>query len=224
MDGKLIKATPWDEAVFGFRTAEITQYTANALRQAVQSPGHYTIKVDPLESKKLLHEFGFYYCDTLIRPYCTASKLRRVVSAEATVTKKSLAWSNVLAICHGAFEHGRFHRDFNLERNLADIRYDNWLAELHMQHHLYGLFWRDELAGFIAHSENELVLHAVAKKQRGKGLAKYWWSAVSAELLDAGFEEVTSSISASNVAALNLYASLGFSFRSPVDVYHRLVI
>ena len=38
-----------------------------------------------------------------------------------------------------------------------------------------------------------------------------------------GHEEVKSSISAANIAVLNLYASLGFSFSKPQDIYHRLV-
>ncbi len=210
--------------MFGFRTAEIRQYSAHALRQALETPGHYTIKVNPLESKELLHEYGFYYCDTLIEPYCTLNRLKKISCTEATVSRQNVEWSGVLAICHGAFEHGRFHRDFNLRRDLADDRYDKWLAQLYANKCLYGLFWRNELAGFIGYSENQLVLHAVAKEQRGKGRAKYWWSAVSAELLDAGYKEVASSISASNVAALNLYASLGFSFKSPLDIYHRRVL
>jgi hypothetical protein len=41
---------------------------------------------------------------------------------------------------------------------------------------------------------------------------------VSVEVLAAGHAEVKSSISAANVAVLNLYASLGFSFRHPLDV------
>ena len=58
---------------------------------------------------------------------------------------------------------------------------------------------------------------------RGKNLAKYWWSAVCSERFGAGSTEVTSSVSAANVAAINLYASPGFRFRNLVDVYHRLV-
>jgi len=58
---------------------------------------------------------------------------------------------------------------------------------------------------------------------RGQGLAKYWWYAVIADLFAAGNETVTSSISASNVAVVNLYASLGFSFQHPQDIYHRIV-
>jgi hypothetical protein len=218
----MIKDTPWDAAAFGMHTAEVVAYTEAALQQAAQTPGHYTIKVDPLADKQLLHKYGFYYCDTLIEPYCTAQGLRQAADREATVTKQA-EWETLLAICHGAFAHGRFHRDFNLDKARADLRYDNWLRQLYEKGAVYGLYWHDELAGFIAHADNNLVLHALAGSQRGKGRAKYWWSAVSAELFVAGHAEVKSSISAANLAVLNLYASLGYSFRQPLDVYHRLV-
>ncbi|MBI4807445.1 MAG: GNAT family N-acetyltransferase [Nitrosomonadales bacterium] len=218
----MIKATPWDEAAFGMHTAEVVEYSEAALREAAQTPGHYTIKVDPLADKQLLHKYGFYYCDTLLEPYCTAQKLQQLSQPEATVSKQA-EWEGLLAICHGAFAHGRFHRDFNLDQARADLRYDNWLRQLYDKGAVYGLYWNRELAGFIAHADNNLVLHAVAASQRGKGRAKYWWSAVSGELLAAGHAEVKSSISAANLAVLNLYASLGFSFRHPLDVYHCLV-
>ncbi|MDP1996282.1 MAG: GNAT family N-acetyltransferase [Gallionella sp.] len=217
-----IKDTPWDAAVFGMHTAEIVEYSEANLQQALQMPGHYTIKVNPLADKRLLHEHGFYYCDTLIEPYCTAQRLKLVEHLDATISMQA-DWAALLAICHGAFAHGRFHRDFNLDKACADLRYDNWLHQLYENDALYGLFWRGKLAGFIAHTDNNLVLHAVDDSHRGKGLAKYWWSAVSAEILAAGHAEVKSSISAANLATLNLYASLGFSFRHPLDVYHRLV-
>lgn len=217
-----IKSTPWDTAAFGVHTAEIVEYSADALREAAKKPGHYTIKIDPLADKRLLHEHGFYYCDTLIEPCCTAQKLKRVSHPDAAISGNA-DWEALLAICHGAFAHGRFHRDFNLDKARADLRYDNWLLQLYEKNTVYGLYWRDELAGFIAHDNNSLALHAVAESQRGKGRAKYWWSAVSAELLASGHAEVKSSISAVNLAALNLYAALGFSFRNAVDVYHRLV-
>lgn len=222
MDRQALISTPWDAAAFGLPTYELADASAASLQLAAQTPGHHTVRVDPLASKQLLHEHGFYYCDTLIEPCCAAGNLKALAHPEAGISKNA-GWQELYAICHGAFSHGRFHRDFNLDRARADLRYDNWLKQLHEQRNVYGLLWRNELAGFIAHDGNKLVLHAVAGPYRGKGLARYWWSAVCAELFDAGCTEVESSISAANLAALNLYASLGFGFRNPVDVYHRLV-
>jgi hypothetical protein len=217
----LIKSTPWDTAAFGMPTWELTEYSKKALQQAAQAAGHFTLKVDPLADKRLLHEFGFYYCDTLVEPHCDATRLRAVQHPEATISRDVDA-EQALAICHGAFSHGRFHRDFNLPKAAADLRYDNWLKQLLEARQVYGLYLEGVLAGFIAHSGNNLVLHALGKKYRGKGWAKYWWSSVCSELLGTGHHEVKSSISATNLAVLNLYASLGFTFSHPQDVYQRL--
>ncbi len=219
---RLIKATPWDTAAFGMPTWELLEYSTTALQQAIQTPGHHTLRVDPLADKRLLHECGFYYCDTLIEPYCNEAWLRAAQHPDATVSKDVDA-EQVLAICHGAFTHGRFHRDFNLSKAAADQRYDSWLKQLLEAQQVYGLYWQGLLAGFIGYSGNNLVLHALAEKYRGKGLSKYWWSVVCSELLANGNEKVKSSISATNLAVLKLYASLGFSFNNPQDIYHRLV-
>lgn len=217
----LIKSTPWDAAAFGMPAWELLVYSEAALQQAKSTTGHHTIKVDPLADKRLLHEYGFYYCDTLLEPRCNAAHLLKQQHPDAKISRQ-VAWEELLPICHGAFAHGRFHRDFNLDKAQADLRYDNWLKELYEADAVHGLFWDNELAGFIAHNGNILVLHALSQEQRGKGRAKYWWSAVCSELLAAGHEEVKSSISAANLAVLNLYASLGFSFNHPQDVYHRM--
>ena len=217
----LIRPTPWDTVPLGMPTWELLSYSEAALRLCMQTPGHHTIKVAPLDDKKLLHDYGFYYCDTLIEPYANANKLRPVAHPDATVSKVCDA-EQVLMMGHGVFAHGRFQRDFNLPKAAAEQRYDTWLKQLLDEGNVYGLYCQGELGGFIGHNKGGLVLHAVGDNFRGKGLAKYWWSAVCVELLRE-HQEVHSSISAGNLAVLNLYAGLGFSFRAPQDIYHRIV-
>ena len=219
----LIKATPWDASAFGIATWELLEYSTAALQQAAQTVGHHTIKVDPLADKRLLHDFGFYYCDTLIEPYCNVSRLRKVRHPSATISKEVDA-EQALAICHSAFVHGRFHRDFNISKDAAGRRYDNWLKQLLEAQNVYGRYWQGALAGFTGYNGNKVVLSALATEYRGKGLSKFWLSAVYGELLASGNEIVTSSFSATNLAVLNLHASLGFSFRNSQDIYHRLVL
>lgn len=217
----LIKPTPWDTAAFGMPTWELLEYSEPALQLAASTAGHHTIKVDPLADKRLLHQYGFYYCDTLIEPSCDAKRLRAVQHADATFSK-DVDGAAALEICHGAFAHGRFHRDFNLPAAAADLRYDNWLKQLLEAGQVYGLYWQGRFAGFIGCNANVLVLHAVSEAHRGQGRAKFWWSAVCGDLLRSGYSDVRSSISAANLAVLNLYASLGFAFGNPKDVYHML--
>ena len=218
---KLIKPTPWDMAAFGMPTWELLEYSEAALQHARHTAGHHTLKVDPLAEKRLLNDYGFYYCDTLIEPHCYAERLRQSHHQDIGISKL-VDFNQVMLICNGAFKYGRFHRDFNLPKAAADLRYENWLKQLLEAQQVYGLLWQGALAGFIGHHANNLVLHAVAEKYRGKGLSKYWWSAVCTELFSTGHSEVKSSISTANLAVLNLYASLGFSFKNPLDVYHRI--
>ena len=214
-----IRRTEWDSAVFGVDCFEIEEWSQAAAALAQEQPGHYTVKVDPLSCKRLLHEAGFYYCDTLIEPAATAAQFVRHQHAQVRVSC-DVELPGVLAICHGAFRHGRYHRDFHLHAAQADQRYDNWLKQVHARGGVYGLFVGPALAGFIAVDGASLVLHAMAEPYRGKGHARYLWSAVCAELFASGHAELRSSVSAANLAAVNLYAALGFRFRRAVDVYH----
>ncbi|MEP0752692.1 GNAT family N-acetyltransferase [Trichocoleus sp. Lan] len=219
-----ILPTPWDSKVFGFDTFEIVSKSEEIFNSVfkVLQPGHYTVKVNPLFSKKILHEYGFYYCDTLIEPYCNRNSFVEYVKAGIQISKL-VSIDDLIKISHGAFIHGRFHKDFNLDRNLADLRYDLWLKEIYNSQNVFGLMSDGQIAGFWGCVENKIVLHALSEEYRGRGMAKYFWSAACQEVFSQKYQELTSSISASNISVLNLYSSLGFKFRNPVDVYHILV-
>jgi ribosomal protein S18 acetylase RimI-like enzyme len=218
---RAIERVTWDSAALGCEAYELASAAPEVLAQA-RAAGHYSVRVDPLAGKRVLHEHGFYYCDTLIEPYCAARDFKPQPHPAAGA-RRDAALEPLLSICRGAFRQGRFHRDFNVERACADRRYENWLKTLHGSGKVYGLMWEEVLVGFIAHEGGKLVLHALGEKHRGRGLARHLWSAVCADLVRQGAPELTSSISATNLAALNLYVSLGFRFRDPVDVYHRVI-
>lgn len=221
-ENRQIKPVPWDKVAFGFDCFEIVDPDPALLEKAVTLPGHYTVKVDPLADKSPLHQYGFYYCDTLIEPWCTADRLIDFTHQGVTFST-NVPVEAIVEICHNAFFYGRFHRDFNIDAKKADARYENWLKELHRAGQVYGLLLDGNVAGFIAHSGGKLVLHAMSPAYRGKGLARFFWSKVCRQLFDQGHAEIQSSISFVNMAVINLYAALGFRFRSPVDVYHRMV-
>jgi ribosomal protein S18 acetylase RimI-like enzyme len=217
-----IRRIEWDSAALGRDCFEIDGLDEEALQEAARRPGHYTVKVDALASKAVLHHHGFYYCDTLIEPFCMCERFAGHRDARARFTRDA-GLGDLLAICHGAFSHGRFHRDFHWSAAQADLRYDNWLRQMHAAGNVYGLLFEERLAGFIAVDAGRLVLHAMAAEWRGRGIAKYLWTAVCDDLYRR-HAELSSSISAANVAAANLYATLGFRFRHAVDVYHRWTI
>lgn len=213
-------AVLWDKLALGVDCFELFEPSLEQLEFATKHKGHYTARVNPLASKADLNQYGFYYCDTLIEPYVDKQAFRSFHHPLVTINQNPDKES-IFSIAENAFVHGRFHRDFNIAHSLSEKRYDNWLQELLRERLVYGLYFEGAIVGFIGVKNNALVLHAVDSRFRGRGLAKYLWSPVCQKLFDQGFSEITSSISAANLAVLNLYASLGFRFRNSSDIYHR---
>lgn len=216
-----IHESPWDQKAFGIPCYEIDGFTSESGQWAQQNSGHYTTRVSPLANKQALEQTGFYYCDTLIEPFCSLEHFVAHQDKRASLSK-AVALEDLLQISNQAFTFGRFHKDFNISKALADKRYDQWLTQLYNEGKVTGLFFDGKLVGFIAADNSHLVLHAMHTQFRGQGIAKFLWSAVCAELFASEISEISSSISAANLAAVNLYSSLGFKFRNAKDIYHRL--
>lgn len=215
-----IKSTPWDARAFGVDTYELTDASEETLQIAANKPGHFTVKVDPLSSKKNLHDHGFYYCDTLLKPSCQKDKFQPF-SDEAISLSDNIALDDFVAISSGSYQHGRFHRDFKVKKAWADRRYDRWLAQLYDEGHVWGLLYNGALAGFFAYNKNQVLLQVLEANFRGQGLSKYFWTAGCKSLFNKGYDEVSTSISACNLVIVNLVTALGFRFQDAVDVYHK---
>lgn len=218
-----IISTPWDTKAFGMDTFEVRVVNDETLRECLEIKGHYTVKADPLSYKELLMKYGFYYCDTLLEPYCAQERFCHYDNELISVSRE-YNFNELLSMCRGAFRHDRFHRDPFISKEMADTRYQNWLSDLHRAKTLFALRYANAVAGFWGYSGAKAVLHALSPAYQERGLAKFFWSAAFQVLFAEGNKEVTSSISAGNVSILNVYSSLGFRFRNPVDVYHKLVI
>lgn len=187
----------------------------------METPGHFTVKIDPLASKKNLYDFGFYYCDTLIEPVCNKQHFQPYKD-EAITLADNLEKADLVAISSGSYQHGRFHRDFRIKKEWADRRYDNWLAQLYDEGHVWGLLYDDVLAGFFAYNENHVLLQVLKEDFRSKGLSKYFWTTACEALFAKGYDKLETSISACNLVMMNLVTALGFRFTGALDIYHKL--
>lgn len=221
MNNHTIIETPWDKRVFGINTFDVLDYSEETLLK-IADPGLYSLKLSPLTNKALAQKFGFYYCDTLITPECKSDQLH-ILKHDSFSFDLETDITDILHICNGSFNHGRFHRDPNFSKKNADARYNQWLLDIHSKGSVFALRYEQQLAGFIAVHQNELQLHAIHESYRGKGYAKFWWSKVCQYLYAQGNQTLKSSVSASNLAVINLYSSLGFKFLSARDIYHKLV-
>jgi ribosomal protein S18 acetylase RimI-like enzyme len=137
--------------------------------------------------------------------------------------------AGVLQIAAMAFAFGRYHTDPWFPRELANRRYERWVAS--------SLTGKDPAAtvlvtgppgdpsGFmfarLVPPVAKLLLAGVAPEHRGgpTGVGLYVGSVLA--LRDRGARVAESVISAANTEVANLYASLGFRFGSPTYVLHR---
>lgn len=215
----LLTPVPWDKKTFDVECYEVSNLELHRLEELKNTPGHFTLRLDPLTSAAQIQEFGFRYVDTLIVPRCHQEDFLAYPNSEVSITK-SINLSDLSAIATNAFVHGRYHRDDSIPLHLAEIRYQNWLQDLYAEGKVLGIEYQGGLAAFIAIEDSRLILHAVHSKLRGKGLAKYLWTPVCEELFTKGYPTIESSISAANLAVVNLYARLGFTLKSAQDIYH----
>jgi len=214
------KETPWDRRVYGLPTYEIMQPTEESLKRTERLTGHFTVRVHPLVSKRLLHRYNFYYCDTLFEPVCHIDAFQPIFDERVSVVHEQDA-NQWIHFCLDTFKYDRFHRDFNLDPKKGDIRYINWLHSLMGEGHVLNLQFEGVSVGFFAYKDNEILLHAIGKPFQGQGLGKFLWSTVCQMVFSKGYPEIKSSVSTANVAVVNIYRQLGFVFKHPVDIYHK---
>ncbi|MCP3027893.1 GNAT family N-acetyltransferase [Halobacillus sp. A5] len=217
-----LRPTPWDVRNFHIDTFEVMSLEEEALLETDEREGHYTIKIEPFDNPKRLLEHGFYYVDTLIEPVCERNKLN-MFDQEGTMVSTGYDRASILTIAEETFAHGRFHRDFNIPNEQADQRYMNWVSDLIDKEQIYALKFNEEIAGFYGFEKENVLLLGMSKNYRHKGLAKAFTSqACRKHMEDSMLTELRTSVSAANVASLNLFHTLGFRLESAKDIYHKL--
>ncbi|MGJ9457554.1 GNAT family N-acetyltransferase [Oceanobacillus sp. CF4.6] len=217
-----LEPTPWDQRNFRVPTYQLREYSVESLQETQDTEGHFTVKVDPFADKENLKKFGFYYVNTLMEPVCNKEQL--LVPKESKIRfAREYNNKDILDIAEEAFAGGRFHRDFNIPDDMADKRYRNWVNDLIQKDFILALYFDGRLAGFFAYENDHILLLAMHKKFRGKGLAKdFAGSCVQEQFRITGYDTLRTSISPSNPASLNVFISLGFRLKGSIDVYHKL--
>jgi ribosomal protein S18 acetylase RimI-like enzyme len=215
---------PWDSTTFGMKAYEIDSYNEELLKQTTEKNSHYTIKVNPLCDKSLLHKYSFYYVDTLLQPSCKEADIHLFISENLKLRIDTNHYKYDINLfekmIEGLFQHGRFHRDFNINKEDADTRYKSWFKQIFDTGSVHVCLFEENVVGFMAYKDNNLLLTGLDKSIQGKGLAKYFWSESFKEIFK-NFSNVVTSVSSTNLSVLNLYNSLGFKFNNPMDVYHK---
>ena len=217
-----LEETPWDKRNFHIDTYQLTAATEDALKQTNEVEGHFTLKIDPLESTENLKKYGFYYVDTLTEPVCKRENLQ-IYQQEGISLSHDYVREDILEIAKESFKGGRFHRDFNIPDFMADRRYMNWVSDLIEKDLIFALNYHGKLAGFYAYEGDKVLLLGIKEQFRSKGLTKAFTSQSCKDQFEREeTDTLITSISPSNLPSLNLFLSLGFKLKNTIDVYHKL--
>lgn len=235
------EAVPWDAAVFGFPVAQIhtldlidpvgaaAEYDAfqrwlDAERVHVVS---CRLPHDRLRESMFLESHGFRFVEMVLHPKMDNIQALDLPEDNLLVASASKAdLPELEQIAERAFSHERYHVDPRLDRKLADLRYGRWVRNS-LDHPTQKLLKIADtgrpLAFFLVESRDGSAywhLTAVAPEWQGRGYGLRVWQTMLRHHQAEACQQITSTISARNVAVLNLYAKLNFRFAPPEMTFH----
>ncbi len=235
-------AAPWDEAVLGRPVFQIDELQIqgthdqarrelNALMHEHRSRGtglvSCRIAADRVVEALMLQDCGFRCIETMLRPELNLEARHEAAGGLRIQDATAAEAQRAADIAAQAFGTERFHTDPRLGPALGNERYRRWVASClgHPRQRLLSLLRGQDLVAFfvVERQEPDLCywhLTAVDPTHQGHGLGRMSWLTALHWARAEGCRAVASSIVARNVRVLNLYASLGFRFSSPMNTYH----
>lgn len=232
---------PWDEAIFGFPVADFRIGTAPpevqtlpAFREALLAfcrqtkcelvSARVTASATPLIS--LLLTIGFVYVD-----FCLFTALPRLAPESLQKSRFAVRSAEpqdheaIYKISSSAFQFGRYHSDPYFPRELANRRYVQWMRNAlggsDPEDLVFVLAAPGNVFGFmhvvIRGHDADLRLGAVSP---GSSLGYFLYAETLHAVYGLGATSASTTVSAANVAVMNIYSALGFRFSRPEVVLH----
>ena len=235
---------PWDAEVFGFpvgdfrpgraeqigaRWPALAERLARWARQQQAEIVSCRIPAADPTLTGLLEACGFRFVEASLRATLSPLLPDRLPASRVSVRPAVPEdRGRLLSIAESAFDSGRYHADARLPRSLADARYRFWLENALGRPgpgtRVFALGEAGKPAGFF-HVEVEaeaadLRLGAVDPGGHS-GIAGFaLYAGVLRVLAGEGVRRASARLTATNTAAVNLYAALGFRFGEPEVVLH----
>ncbi|MBT0663407.1 hypothetical protein KI809_03750 [Geobacter pelophilus] len=190
---------------------------------------------------QLLEQAGFYFVETALVPYSIFKNndvlSRFVVDMSGfypdwydlcdlhvfTINKSDSALrSEVMDIAGESFVADRFHLDFKCSKKIADRRYIYWVDDMLGDKTITFdvLQYIGKTVAFMARKESSILLAGVSTQYINSGLGSFFWLSVLKQMMNEGFTQVNSMISANNMPVLNMFARIGFKFKNPSVTLH----
>lgn len=234
---------PWDERTLGYPCLEITAVAGDAdaalgdlLREfdavaRTRSTGfaYARISADARAQRRAFAAAGFYFAESSYRLAHTqvqrSGDLDRWIRRGAALRPATPDdYPAMEAILESAFEHGRFHEDPYISREVAGLRYRRWLGDLVVQGaELYAYVAGADLIGLHVQKRHDdiadLILTGVQTSHALMGVPL--WAEVMRLVRTQGAREARTLISAANVPIMNLYSRFSFTFQALLCGYHK---
>ncbi len=181
---------------------------------------------------RVLTAHGFYPVETMMHLHAELARTRPLVPrlprgfVVRSATPEDL--KDIVRIATEGFADDRFHLDPAIPDTGAGTRYRHWVERAAADGDpLFVLDRRDgpDVVGFyhvreIDEATIDLSLAAVDDRYQRLGLGAVMYQEVLRICQDRGYRTAETNISVQNTAVLNLFAALGFAFRSPVLTLH----
>jgi ribosomal protein S18 acetylase RimI-like enzyme len=196
---------------------------------------------DRIQHAAALQRAGFFYAEANLSPFADLAKNRSLrefekdpaafipgmyVAGEVRVARVEKADQGPLAgirsIARESFLDDRFHLDPNCPRSLADERFVHWVNDLAADDSsvFYVLSYQGDPMGFMVRKGEEMILTGFGKEYRSSGLGDFLWLSTMSDMSRNGLTKAHTLISTNNMAVLNLYSRLGFSFKDASVTFH----
>lgn len=231
------RLTPWDSRVFGFPTSESRsiQYADNEIvdlfnkidaineQESVKltyfrhDSNDQLLKRAALENGYSIKEFSLY---TYHNNVSKIPKTPRSLDFRRA-TREDL--KQIQHIASSSFTHGRFHEDPFIQYELAQRRYENWIGDL-IDTEFFVFDIKNQIGGFFSYAkkDNEIEMPISGLSQDALRLGGFLWVNMFHFIYEReNISKIRNLVSGSNMAVINLYARLGFTFEQPMFGYHK---
>jgi len=235
---------PWDSEIFGFPVAQITRVALEEGARSAEALGEFqtwcdehavhlvACRLDHLELREsmALEDAGFRFIEMVYRLRLDSFEGIDPPRDVVLVTPASPSdLSSIEEIASAAFTTGRFLLDWRLPPELSNRRYATWVRNSvdAPRHTILKAEVDGELVGFFIvedRTDGSVYWHltAIAPAWQGRGIGSSLWRTVLLRHQMEGATSVETTISGHNLAILNLYERLGFSFSSAQMTFHWL--
>jgi RimJ/RimL family protein N-acetyltransferase len=182
-----------------------------------------------LKESIFLESKSFNFIEMVLHPFYLFKNMDIVGNQGLEITLSSEKdRAELIEIAENAFKHERFHIDPRIDPRCGGKRYGRWvsatlgqnssqrLLKVYEGKHLIAFFIVEQLSNL------EIYWHltAVAPQFQGKGYGQRVWMAMLNAHKLAGFDMLSTTISARNTSVLNLYSKLNFRFKPPEMTFH----